>query len=146
MTQISRVKVPAGYAPAFAVGYSDASGNLVLTASDTPLPVVLSSQNQIASPAPLIGTSSTSGLVGPFEPAPGIPVMLQLEGVWAGTVQLMRATDENATPVPVTIGGTAWANFTANACEPVWEDSNADARLFLDITLDSGTLSYQVSQ
>jgi hypothetical protein len=44
------------------------------------------------------------------------------------------------------MAGAGWALFTANCCEPVWEDSEAGAQLYLSVTLASGTLAYRVSQ
>jgi len=56
MAQDSPVKLPAGYAPAFTIGFSDAGGNIVLAAADAPLPVSLSAPAAPSSPAPLSGT------------------------------------------------------------------------------------------
>ena len=82
-------------------------------------------------------------------PRPGpslIAVMLELTGSWTGTVQLQRSSDGGATRQDVTMGGGQWGNYAANACEPVWDESELGAQLYLDIALDSGTLNYRVSQ
>ena len=115
-----KVKLPAGYAPAFAMGFADPAGYLVLTGASAPLPVTIAGQTAPSLPDALTGTASASTQVGPFEPATGQPVILQLDGSWTGTVQLLRAPDDVSTAVPVTIGGLPWASFSANCCEPLW--------------------------
>ena len=157
------IKSPAGYVPAFAVGYSDPSGELaivetlkplpVILASGQPLPVTLDTQDPITvvayappAPAPLAGTSLASGLAGPFVPVAGRPVVLTLAVVCGGSVRLSRAIDGGATRQPVTVAGIAWGRFTANACEPVWEEQEANARLYLEITLTSGSVTYRLAQ
>jgi hypothetical protein len=72
--------------------------------------------------------------------------MLSLEGTWQGTVALQRSTDGGVHKLPVTIGGGPWARFTGNACEPVWEESESVAKLYLDIQLASGSLNYRLAQ
>jgi hypothetical protein len=61
-------------------------------------------------------------------------------------VRLLRSTDGGATKLPVTVAGDTWAQFTANCCEPVWDESEASARLYLDIALTSGTITYRIAQ
>jgi hypothetical protein len=73
-------------------------------------------------------------------------VVLSLSGIWEGTVQLMRSTDLGVTLHPVTAGGLAWGRYTANACEPVLEEQEAGAQLYLDIALTSGAVSYRIAQ
>jgi hypothetical protein len=143
MSEDIPVEFPAGYASGTAVGFTAESGNIVLVGSDTPLPVALSSS---AAPAVLTGLASDSGLVGPYSPVPGQPVVLQLSGAWTGTVTLQRSTDGGATRVPLTAGGLQWGVFTANACEPVWIEHEAAATLYLDIAISQGALAYRVSQ
>lgn len=46
----------------------------------------------------------------------------------------------------MTIGGSPWARFTANCCEPVWEESESVAKLYLDIQISSGSLNYRLAQ
>ncbi len=96
--------------------------------------------------AALAGAASASGVVGPFTPVLGRAAILALAGGWAGTVKVTRSTDGGATRLPLTVAGSAWAQFSGNACEPVWEESDATARLYLDLTLTSGTLNYRLSQ
>lgn len=145
------VKMPGGFAPAMALGQTDANGNLVLIGPDNPLSVTGASGGgggAAPSPAPaaLEGDASADTVAGPFDPASNRPVYLQLAGVWDGTVTLKRSTDGGATLHPLTIAGSAWGYYSANICEPVWEENEAGAQLYLDIALTSGTLSYRVSQ
>lgn len=149
----SPVRLPAGYAPAFAVGYADESGNLVLAGATDPLPVALGSGTievqaveSAPPPAPLAGSASSSGLAGPFAPVAGRLVTLALAGSWEGTVQLMRSTDEGATRLPLTAGGLPWGVYTGNICEPAWFESEVGAELYLDITLASGEVDYRIAQ
>jgi hypothetical protein len=137
------VRFPAGYASASAIAYTSDSGDVVLVGGNEPLPVVM---QPAAVPASLAGTTGQAILAGPFAPAPGQPVILQLSGEWAGSVILQRSTDGGATRVPVTAGGLAWGVFTANACEPVWIEQEAAAELYLQIDVFQGTLSYRLSQ
>lgn len=137
---------PSGYVPARALAFADPDGSAVQVSLTSPLPVSLSGGAGIASPAPLAGALSASGSVGPFSPIAGKPVILALSGTWSGTVRLQRSTDGGATRLPVTAAGAAWAQFAANCCEPVWEEAEAGAQLYLAVTLNSGTLAYRVSQ
>ena len=139
----SPLKTPAGYVPQMAVAFANASGEAEIVSAGNPIPV----QEQPFSPAPaLVGTLSASGIVGPFQPRPGRAVVLTLSGTWAGSVRLVRSTDGGATKFPVTAGGLSWGLFTGNICEPVWEESEAAALLYLDASLTSGTLSYRMGQ
>lgn len=137
------IGLPANYAQAIAVGYADASGNISLVDSATPLPVAMAVPTP---PVPLGGTTAASVAIGPFAPVAGIPVVVRLAGTWAGSVQLLRSTDAGVTRHPVTAGGLEWARFTSNACEQVWQESEAGTLLYLDIVMVSGSLSYRVSQ
>ncbi len=137
------IQLPAGFAPAFALGYSDENGDFVLAKSSAPFPV---STGDRPRPAALEGSSSASTLVGPFAPVPGISVMLELTGTWTGSVQLQRSSDGGSTLHDVTLAGAQWGNYAANACEPVWDESEPGAELYLSITITSGTLAYRVSQ
>jgi hypothetical protein len=157
------IKSPAGYVPAFAVGFADAGGELavvdtlkplpVALTSSQPLPVSLDSQDPIAveaytppAPAPLAGTIAATGLVGPFIPVAGRPVVLTLSGAWTGSVQVSRSIDGGTTRHPVTVAGLVWGRFTANACEPVWQEQETGAHLYLEITVASGSPAYRFAQ
>ncbi len=150
MTNEIPVKTPGGFAPAMALGQTDANGNIVLIGPDNPLPVSGATGGGGASitpaPAALEGNASADTLAGPFDPASNRPVYVQLSGTWEGAVTLKRSTDGGATLLPLTIAGGAWGVFSANVCEPVWEENEAGAALYLDIALTSGTLTYRVSQ
>lgn len=138
------ITVPSGYATAFAIGFADAaSGNLSIVDSGRPLPV---SPIRAAASAPLTGSTAASGTFGPFTPIPERPVFISLSGTWQGTVSLRRSLDGGQTLLPLTLGGQAWASFSANACEPLWEEHEDGATLFLAVTLTSGTVSYRLSQ
>ncbi len=133
---------PSGYAATRAVAFADADGNAVLASGSLPLPVTLGSDPTV----PLAGTTAVSGTFGPYLPALGREAMLTLTGTWAGTVRVLRSTDGGTTKLPLTIAGAAWAQFTANCCEPIWEETEAAARLWLEVTLSSGSLTYRLAQ
>jgi hypothetical protein len=147
------INVPAGYAPAFAVGFSDSSGGLRMVNDGAPLPVTSSAAAPLivqtvdpGTPPALTGTLSASAVVGPFTPVSTRAVMLTLSGAWTGSVQLQRSIDGGSSRHPVTLGGAAWARFTANACEPVWSEEEQGATVYLAIVLASGSLTYRLSQ
>ena len=94
----------------------------------------------------LAGSANASAVVGPFNPVLGRAAVLMLSGSWVGTVKVSRSTDAGTTRQPLTVAGAPWAQFTGNACEAVWEESDPTARLYLEITLTSGTLNYRLSQ
>lgn len=136
------IQNPAPFVPSKAVAFADAEGNSITVSSATPLPVNV----QPAAGAPLAGTTAASAQPGPFQPVQGRAIMLALSGTWSGTVKVLRSTDGGATRLALTIGGSAWGQFTGNCCEAVWEESETAARLYLDIVLTSGTLTYRLGQ
>lgn len=136
------ISVPAGFAPAYALGYADAGGQLALVSDATPLPVATAAP----APAPLTGQSAASELVGPFEPTPGRAIVVTLDGEFDGTVRLLRSTDDGLTKVPLRVGGSAWAEYTAPGCEQAWSETEEGTSFYLDIALASGTVAYRVSQ
>lgn len=137
------IKTPAGFAPANAVGFANSDGEMVLVSGDNPMPV---SNAGAPPPLPLEGTATQNEIVGPFAPLAGRAVNIQLDGTWQGNVQLLRSVDSGTTKLPVTLAGEPWAQFTSNANEPAWLESEGDVELYLDLTLTSGTLAYRVSQ
>src|SRR5687768_8270032 len=143
MTTNVPISPPASYVTPTAIGFADSAGNLVLVSGDLPLPVVA---RRGASPAPLLGEASQSAVAGPFVPLRDAPVHLELRGEWSGQVAVQRSTDSGATRTGVTAGGMPWATFTGNANEPVWQETEQGASLYLDIVVTSGTVSYRVSQ
>lgn len=136
------IQTPAGYVPTFAVAFADASGNANLIGASTPLPTA----NVAPVTTPLSGSASASAVVGPFSPVVGRSVLLALSGNWTGVVTVMRSTDGGATKLPLTIGGAPWAVFSVNCCEAVWDESEAGARLYLNLAITSGTLNYRIAQ
>ena len=135
---------PGGYTPARALVYADTDGSAVQVSSAAPLPVSLG--RTAPAPAALSGTLAASGSVGPFTPVAGKPVILALSGTWSGSVRLLRSTDGGTTRLPLTMAGAAWAQYSANCCEPVWEEYEAGAQLYLSGTVTSGSIAYRVSQ
>lgn len=136
------IQSPSGYAATRAVAFADTDGSALIASLATPLPVTLNT----AATTPLAGTAAVSAVAGPFQPALDRGVVLALSGTWAGTVKLLRSTDGGATKLPLTVAGTSWGQYSANCCEPVWEESEASARLYLDIALTSGSLTYRLGQ
>jgi len=139
----NNVLSPAGYTPTFAVSFSDGASGAQIVTSASPLPVIPIVANK---PLPIAGTTSSSTQVGPFSPVAGQPVVITLSGTWSGSVALLRSVDGGATRLPVTIAGRVWGQYTANACEPAWEEAEASASLYLDIALQSGAIAYRLAQ
>ena len=136
------IQNPAGYAVTRAVAYADVDGSMLPVTAATPLPVTFGNPSATA----LAGTANATSVVGPYQPALGRPVMLVLTGTWSGSVKVTRSTDGGATRQPLTVAGNAWAQYTGNVCEAVWDESESASRLYLDITLSSGSVSYRVAQ
>lgn len=133
---------PSGYAATRALAFADPDGNAVIASAALPLPVTLGWDPTV----PLTGTTTVGGSFGPYQPALGRDVMLGLSGSWTGSVRVMRSVDGGLTRVPLTMAGTTWGQYAANCCEPVWQESEAIARLYLDVTLSGGVLSYRLAQ
>jgi hypothetical protein len=136
------IAVPAGFAPAYAVGYARDDGQLALVSNVAPLPVATSAP----APDPLAGQANTSELVGPFNPTAGRVIVVMLSGEWDGTVRLLRSTDGGVTQVPLRVGGSAWGEYTQSGCEQAWAETEEGTGFYLDIALNSGTVDYRVSQ
>ncbi|HTM96047.1 MAG TPA: hypothetical protein VL100_09560 [Croceibacterium sp.] len=139
------IHAPAAYYPPFAVAFADGEGNGLVVDAANPLPVTVAPAAPETS-TPITGSLSASGVVGPFDPAPGRAIWLSLSGTWTGTVTVQRSIDGGTTKLPLTSGGLPWAAFTGNACEPVAEDGESGAAYYLDVTLASGTLTYRLAQ
>lgn len=137
------IEAPGGFAPVVALGIDDGSDQLALVSHGAPLPTVALAP---VAPAPLNGSASNAKVAGPFEPTPLAPVFLTLTGEWTGTVRILRSIDGGATRHPLTIAGSEWAVFHGNACEPVWQEGESGAQLYLDIAPTSGTLTYRIAQ
>src|SRR5688572_10420171 len=110
------ITAPAGYYPPFAIVFADEEGNGVIVDAENPLPVAIAEAEPETS-APLAGSTSASGALGPFAPVAGKPIWLSLAGTWTGTVAVKRSVNGGTTKLPLTAGGQPWASFTANACE-----------------------------
>ncbi len=136
------IQNPSGYAVIGVAAFADSNGEAVAVGAGNPLPVSLAQSPNAA----VSGSTSTSGLIGPFDPVPGRNVVLTLSGSWIGTIRLLRTTDAGVTKLPLTIGGQPWAVFTTNCCEAAWEESEGGAELWLDITLASGNVAYRLAQ
>ena len=140
---ITPLKTPAGYVPQMAVAFANANGDAEPVSAANPLPF---QEMPFVAAAALAGTMAASGLAGPFAPRAGRPVMLVLSGTWTGSVKVVRSLDGGTTKTGLTAGGAPWGLFTGNACEPVWDESEAAATLYLDVTLTSGSLTYRMGQ
>lgn len=136
------ITTPAGFAPAYAVGYSDPNGQLALVSDAAPLPVATSAPAPVA----LAGDAAVSLVAGPFEATAGRTILVTLDGQWTGTVRLLRSTDGGATKIPLRVGGAAWGEYTESGCEQAWTETEEGVSFYLDIALTSGTLAYRVSQ
>ena len=143
MSEPIPLQTPGGFAPTFALGVDDGTGHLEIVAGSRPLPVHAAPP---PAPAAMAGETGADLLAGPFTPSALAAIYCSLSGDWEGTVTLKRSTDGGANLLPLTLAGSAWGVFTANACEPVWEESEAGATLWLDCRITSGTLAYRVSQ
>lgn len=141
----SPIQSPASFVPSRATAFSDVDGTALLVSQSNPLPVTMSAATGTA-PSPLAGSTSASAILGPFAPITGRGIILVLSGTWVGTVKVTRSTDGGTTRLPLTAAGAAWAQFSANCCEAVWEESDAAARFYLDVALTSGTLTYRLAQ
>ena len=143
MTRKYPISLPTSYVAPSAIGFADSVGDLALVGDNQPLPVV---QGRGEAPVPLAGQTSQSAVVGPFAPLADVPIHLEISGTWSGRAELQRSTDAGATRRGLTAGGMPWASFTGNVNEPVWQEGERGATFYLAITLDSGTLTYRVSQ
>lgn len=141
----SPIQSPASFVPSRAAAFSDADGNALLVSNNNPMPVTIAAAAGSTTSA-LAGTRTASGSVGPYQPSADKPVVLALSGTWTGTVKVLRSTDGGSTRLPLTAAGMPWAQFTANCCEAVWEETDTAARLYLDVTLSSGSLDYRMAQ
>ena len=141
------ISYPARYAPGVALNYSDGSGDAILVSQAAPLPVSISAApSGSAVPTPLTGTAQTARTVGSFVPVAARPILLTLSGTWTGTARLLRSIDGGVTRLPVTLAGAPWGEYTANINEPVWEENEAPAVFYLQLTPLSGSIVYRLAQ
>lgn len=137
------IQFPGRFAPGVAVSFADSSGDSLTVSQSRPLPVVAAIA---AAPAPLSGSASQAMIAGPFVPARLRPLTLQLSGSWSGSVRVLRSVDNGVTKAPLTAAGSAWGVFSANCCEPVWEESEELAAIYLDLAPTAGTVIYRLGQ
>ena len=143
MSEPVQIQTPGGYAPAFAMGMDDETGHLSLVARGRPLPV---EQQLPQAPEPLAGEARGDFVAGPFTPAPLSPVYCTLAGDWQGSVRILRSVDEGATFHYLTLAGSAWGTYAGNICEPVWQESEAGASLWLQCKITGGDLNFRLAQ
>lgn len=139
------VESPAGFVPVHSIAFIEGDGAAANVGQACPLPVAatLIASNAVA----LAGSTSASGVLGPFTPQLGRPVWVTLSGGWAGSVQLLRSTDGGTTKLPLTYGdGSVKAVWSTNANAAVTEETVAAATYWLAVTIASGTLTYRLEQ
>lgn len=138
------VAAPARFVPAHALAFGQPGTAATAVDRANPLPVVVGAQPATA--AAVTGSTNASTLAGPFVPDLRRPIWITLSGEWTGTVRVLRSTDGGTTRLPLTVAGSPWAEFAANANEAFGEESDAGATYYLDIQLTGGTLAYRVAQ
>lgn len=140
------IDVPAGFVPELAMAFKSPDGTATLVTQGNPLPISVGALPSAQS-SPLSGTSVVSGSFGPFTPDLGRAIWLTLSGIWVGTVQLLRSTDDGVTRLPLTFAdGSVKGIATGNVNAPVVEETVQGATYYLAATLASGMLSYRVEQ
>lgn len=137
------ILAPSGFVPQAAIAFCQSDGNAQIVGANNPLPVA---PIPFVAPAPLSGSATASVVAGPYVPQAGRPVILALSGTWTGQVKVLRSTDSGVTKLPLTAGGSPYAVFTTAGCEAVWEESEAGASLYLDMTVSTGTITYRMGQ
>lgn len=139
------IRLPAGYAPAFALGMADSNGQFSVVDESRPLPVVMK-KAPTSGGTLLEGETQATVEIGPFQPTLDSPIIVALTGTWTGQVRLTRSTDSGITRLPLTVGGNPWAVYGGNVCEQAWVETENGATYFLDVIVSSGTVKYRVSQ
>lgn len=138
------IATPGRFVPLQALAFGLPGEVAAAVARTNPLPIAVT---RIAATAtPMTGTVNATTLAGPFLPELGRPIWITLSGEWLGSARLLRSTDGGVTRLPLTVGGSPWAEFIANANEAIGEESDAAATYYLDIVLTTGTLTYRVAQ
>lgn len=109
--------------------------------------LTITSQNGMAATStPLAGVQSANALLGPFAAQVGRELWLSLSGSWTGSVQVLRSVDGGATKLPLTIGGQAWATFSANCNEQVSTETSGGATYYLQFVMSTGAVTYRLAQ
>lgn len=141
------ISYPGKYALGVAMNYADAAGAATQVSQGSPLPVTfVAGDGPATGPAALSGTAASAVTVGPFAPIAGKPVILSLSGSWSGTAQLLRSVDAGATRLPLSLGGSPWGIYTANVCEPAWDETEGGATLYLQLSPATGSVTYRLAQ
>ena len=138
------IDVPAPFVPAVGLSFGQPGADAVFVDAANPMPVRLA--RGPAAAIPLAGSASTSGRVGPFVPELDRPIHFTLSGSWSGRVRVLRSVDGGTTLDALTLAGEPWGVFTANANEPIAEESVAGASYYLELSLLGGTVIYRVTQ
>lgn len=138
------ISTPAGFAPAFAMGFADAQDCLAQVSAASPLPV--DPRTRPSGAEPLVGSTDAALVAGPFTPDGASPIAVTLSGDWSGSVRLLRSSDGGATRHALRVAGLDWGVFTANGTEQVWSESEGGATFWLDVAPTAGTCAYRVSQ
>lgn len=138
------VKLPAAYAPQFAIAFGTVGGDATAVDQNTPLPVETRMRQAAAASSPVAGTMNASGSSAAFTPELGRPIWVRLSGSWMGMVTLERRIGTGAW-YPVTLGGETLA-WTANRNEPACEESVVGAQYRLNFARTSGALDHEVLQ
>jgi hypothetical protein len=96
--------------------------------------------------AAVTGTFNATGNSGLFTAKAGRAVWVKLTGTFVATVQVQRCSDgTTATANPLTVGGTAYAVFTAPAQEAVSSEDDTGVAYRLSCTVyTSGTVTYSI--
>lgn len=133
---------PARFVPTYALGFAADGEGIETVSPHLPLPVTLAfSPSDVP---PVSGFVTSDGEAGPLAPNSGRAVILVLSGEWQGTVEVLRSIDGGETRHPLTVAGKSWGRFSANACEPIWEETDPAATLWLRFTIAAGTLDYRM--
>jgi opacity protein-like surface antigen len=95
---------------------------------------------------PISGTFAATGSSTAFTPVAGKGIWVTLQGTWAGTVIAERSVDAGVTWLPLTVAGSSYGSFTANAEEVIaQEDEPGVATYRLRCTAyTSGTITYRL--
>lgn len=139
------INTPANFVTTSAMVFADNGGNASVVSATNPMPIA-GTNSLASSAAPLTGSQSQNGLVGPFAAQTGREIWLTLSGGWTGSVQVLRSTDQGATKLPLTVGGQAWATFYANCNEQIVTETCAGTLYYLNLALTSGSVTYRLAQ
>lgn len=127
-----------------ALVFEDENEDTQVASKAMPFPVELA--RGAAGSTPLAGSTSSTGVLGPFTPQLGRPIWLTLSGNWVGTVTVKRSVDGGVTKLPLTAGGLPWGVFSGSVQEPIAEETEDGATYYLDYVTSSGTMTYRLSQ